>query len=220
MADATVKAVTEANEREAGPAPGSEPEDEPLWIGPLYIGTKAEQQARADAMMRLLDEWMAEESGYDEETLPWLQKALNETRRAAGARLLFPEEDWPGRVCGAGRGRAPHSRARGRRSEGVVAARSSAAVAKAREQDAEAAQEAAAEEEPLVIAGVYIGTAAERRARAEEAHRLLAEWMADDSGYDQETWPELRRGLNENRRAVDAKPLFPAEETERRTGCP
>ena len=32
------------------------------------------------------------------------------------------------------------------------------------------------------------------------AIRLLDEWMADDSGYDQETWPELKEALDRNRR--------------------
>jgi hypothetical protein len=32
------------------------------------------------------------------------------------------------------------------------------------------------------------------------AIRLLDEWMAADSGYDEETWPELREALDRNRR--------------------
>jgi hypothetical protein len=32
------------------------------------------------------------------------------------------------------------------------------------------------------------------------AIRLLEEWMADDSGYDEETWPELKEALDRNRR--------------------
>ena len=32
------------------------------------------------------------------------------------------------------------------------------------------------------------------------AIRLLDEWMADDSGYDEETWPELKEALDRNRR--------------------
>jgi hypothetical protein len=32
------------------------------------------------------------------------------------------------------------------------------------------------------------------------AIRLLDEWMADDSGYDEETWPELKGALDRNRR--------------------
>jgi hypothetical protein len=30
--------------------------------------------------------------------------------------------------------------------------------------------------------------------------RLLKEWMADDSGYDEETWPGLKEALKRNRR--------------------
>jgi hypothetical protein len=32
------------------------------------------------------------------------------------------------------------------------------------------------------------------------AIRLLDEWMAEDSGYDEETWPELKEALDRNRR--------------------
>lgn len=32
------------------------------------------------------------------------------------------------------------------------------------------------------------------------AIKLLDEWMADDSGYDEETWPELEEALERNRR--------------------
>ncbi len=45
-----------------------------------------------------------------------------------------------------------------------------------------------------------------RNLRKEEQHpnlaaiRLLDEWMADDSGYDEETWPELKEALDRNRR--------------------
>jgi hypothetical protein len=28
--------------------------------------------------------------------------------------------------------------------------------------------------------------------------RLLQEWMADESGYDEETWPELKAALDRN----------------------
>lgn len=33
----------------------------------------------------------------------------------------------------------------------------------------------------------------------EAAIRLLEEWLADESGYDEETWPELKKALDENR---------------------
>lgn len=31
------------------------------------------------------------------------------------------------------------------------------------------------------------------------AIRLLDEWMAEDSGYDEETWPELKEALDRDR---------------------
>jgi hypothetical protein len=48
----------------------------------------AEQKDRAIAM---LDEWMNDESGYDEAAWPELKEALNRERDAVGARRLFDE---------------------------------------------------------------------------------------------------------------------------------
>jgi hypothetical protein len=46
---------------------------------------------------------------------------------------------------------------------------------------------------------------AEQRRRAEAVRRLLDEWLADASGYDQRAWPELKRGLEESR--TSSRPL-------------
>jgi hypothetical protein len=43
-----------------------------------------------EAALRMLQEWMADESGYDEQTLPALKVALDRNR-APGARKLFDE---------------------------------------------------------------------------------------------------------------------------------
>lgn len=42
-------------------------------------------------------------------------------------------------------------------------------------------------------------TEAESRQRAALAIRLLDEWMADESGYDEEAWPELKAALDRDR---------------------
>jgi excisionase family DNA binding protein len=42
--------------------------------------------------------------------------------------------------------------------------------------------------------------------QAERAIRLLDEWMADDSGYDEETWPELKAALDRDR--LSSRRLF------------
>jgi hypothetical protein len=47
-----------------------------------------EQRERAIA---LLNEWMEDESGYDEAAWPELKEALNRERDAVGARRLFNE---------------------------------------------------------------------------------------------------------------------------------
>ncbi len=38
-----------------------------------------------------------------------------------------------------------------------------------------------------------------QRAKNEAAIRLLEEWLADESGYDEETWPILKKALEEDR---------------------
>lgn len=44
--------------------------------------------------------------------------------------------------------------------------------------------------------------------RQNRAIALLDEWMADESGYDEATWPELRKALNCNREAIGAEKLL------------
>ncbi|TXT32318.1 MAG: hypothetical protein FD138_2084 [Planctomycetota bacterium] len=42
----------------------------------------------------------------------------------------------------------------------------------------------------------------ERRARSQEneaARKLLREWLNDTSGYDEETWPQAKKVIEENR---------------------
>jgi excisionase family DNA binding protein len=47
---------------------------------------------------------------------------------------------------------------------------------------------------------------AEQRERARKLKRLLAEWMADESGHDEEMWPKLTAVLEEDR--VSSRKLF------------
>jgi len=49
------------------------------------VGT---QQAKNEAALRLLGEWMADESGYDEETWPLLKKAIEEDRLSERKRFV------------------------------------------------------------------------------------------------------------------------------------
>lgn len=45
-------------------------------------------------------------------------------------------------------------------------------------------------------------TAAEvaaQRQKNEAARRLLQEWLADDSGYDEAVWPKVKQLIEENR---------------------
>jgi hypothetical protein len=46
----------------------------------------------------------------------------------------------------------------------------------------------------------------EQRAKNEAAQRLIREWLADDSGYDEATWPVARRAIEDNR--LSPRPRF------------
>jgi len=41
--------------------------------------------------------------------------------------------------------------------------------------------------------------ATEQLTKNEAAIRLLEQWMADESGYDERTWPIVKRTIKENR---------------------
>ncbi len=38
-----------------------------------------------------------------------------------------------------------------------------------------------------------------QQAKNEAAIKLLTEWLADESGYDEETWPKVKQAIEENR---------------------
>jgi hypothetical protein len=44
--------------------------------------------------------------------------------------------------------------------------------------------------------------------KAAKVLRLIEEWLKDDSGYDEEAWPELKKALDEERDRVGARRLF------------
>lgn len=41
--------------------------------------------------------------------------------------------------------------------------------------------------------------------RIEKAIQLLDEWMANASGYDEQTWPEIKKALDRERDRVSAR---------------
>ncbi len=47
--------------------------------------------AKVARVIALFKSWLADESGYDEETWPMLKKALNKERDRVGARRLFDD---------------------------------------------------------------------------------------------------------------------------------
>ena len=44
-----------------------------------------------------------------------------------------------------------------------------------------------------------LGDKAVRSAKREAAGMLLQEWLADESGYDERTWPVVEKAIEENR---------------------
>ena|SRR5437763_6503984 len=46
-----------------------------------------------------------------------------------------------------------------------------------------------------------------RRPTPAQVKAIFDEWMADDTGYDEETWPLLKAALEEDR--LSYRPLFP-----------
>ncbi|HLH22493.1 MAG TPA: hypothetical protein VK066_08210 [Chloroflexota bacterium] len=49
-------------------------------------------------------------------------------------------------------------------------------------------------------------TSSEQRPRNEAARLLLREWLADESGYDEATWPIARRAIEAHR--LSTRPRF------------
>jgi hypothetical protein len=53
--------------------------------------TTLERERRIAHLNKKLDEWLNDESGYDEEVWPQVQAALDQTREDLGMRKLFDE---------------------------------------------------------------------------------------------------------------------------------
>ena len=47
-----------------------------------------------------------------------------------------------------------------------------------------------------------------RRGGDEPVIRMLEEWLADESGYDEAAWPILREALNRERERIGARILY------------
>ena len=45
-------------------------------------------------------------------------------------------------------------------------------------------------------------------AKAAQVMSLLCSWLTDESGYDEETWPKLKKALDQERSRVGARRLF------------
>lgn len=60
---------------------------------PWLEGVRSRSRARKQAMYvaRLMEKWLRDESGYDEQTWPAIKAALEEERERRSARPLFPD---------------------------------------------------------------------------------------------------------------------------------
>jgi len=50
------------------------------------------------------------------------------------------------------------------------------------------------------------GETGERKPSSDPVIQLLDEWLADESGYDERVWPQLKKGLEANR--LSSRRLF------------
>jgi len=48
----------------------------------------------------------------------------------------------------------------------------------------------------------------ERRRRGKAVRALLNDWEADDSGYEDVAWPQLKAAMDKERSAIGARSLF------------
>jgi hypothetical protein len=61
-------------------------------IGDILNVSLEEKVRRNAGFLKLIDEWLADESGHDERGLPELERGLDENRKYSGyLRSLFPE---------------------------------------------------------------------------------------------------------------------------------
>jgi len=47
-----------------------------------------------------------------------------------------------------------------------------------------------------------------KTAKAAAVIELLRSWLHDESGYDEQTWPKLKKALNQERDRIGARRLF------------
>jgi len=60
-------------------------------LAQIFNVSEEELERRNAGFMKLIDEWMADESGYDERELPELERAMEENRKNSGNyRKLYP----------------------------------------------------------------------------------------------------------------------------------
>jgi len=60
----------------------------------------------------------------------------------------------------------------------------------------------------IAAAVVELNQLKPKSAKAARAIALFKSWLEDESGYDEETWPKLKRALNRERDRVGARRLF------------
>jgi hypothetical protein len=61
-------------------------------LAQIFNVSEEEKARRTAGLLKLMDEWLTDESGYDERELPQLERALEENRQTSGNyRKLYPQ---------------------------------------------------------------------------------------------------------------------------------
>ncbi len=66
----------------------------------------------------------------------------------------------------------------------------------------------ASEDAAVAVALTDIKQLTPDSAKASQVLALLKSWLKDDSGYDEKTWPKLKKGLDQQRVKAGARRLF------------
>jgi hypothetical protein len=77
-----------------------------------------------------------------------------------------------------------------------------------RRQKPPARRAASAQQQKIAAALAELDQLAPKSAKAAKAIALFKSWLQDESGYDEQTWPRLKKALDRERVRVGARRLF------------
>src|SRR5438105_2207434 len=83
-----------------------------------------------------------------------------------------------------------------------------ASIATTRRKKTPRANRSKAQEDKIAATVAAINKITPPNPEAARAIALLKSWLADESGYDEQTWPKLKQALDRERDRVGARRLF------------